>query len=357
MLSKKIAYMLFGVIISLSLAFGFFVYSSYTKNQNSEEKINKIISQFEEKFKNDSIYLTNANKMLIDKISQHIIDSMSIVYEDKLENVILKANKYKQLLIANNINPEFSIPSHSKNTNSNSATSSSYSVTTYSKLKKKTEIKNTYSNQLNITTISKLKNNNLYPNVTTYSKINTPPININPKNKPYNITTYSKLKKTSSNNLISNNTKEKSKNTKVINTDKKLTTNNYLSHNNYTLDHAQNINNLDKMPVYKGCENLNTEDKRKNCFAISISQHIFKKFNSLNIQNSGLKKGLHKVRVLFIIDEHGKAKIGKLVGKWPHQIYKNVKFAVETIPPMKPGYSNNKAISVKYSLLIPFIID
>jgi hypothetical protein len=355
MLSKQIAYILFGVIISLSVAFVFFVYSSYTKNQNSEEKINNIISQFEEKFKNDSIYLTNANKILIDKISQHIIDSMSVAYEEKLENAILEAKKYKQLLIANNISLESPSLIHSNKTISNSVNSNS--VTTYSKLHNRpTEIKKTNSNKLNITTVSKLKNQNNISstNITTYSKVNTSSINTSSKNKSFNITTYSKLNKTSSNGSIpknyNNTTKNSDENQTYIKSNKNLT------HNNYQLDHAQNINDLDKVPIYRGCENLDNEDKRKNCFAINISKYILTKFNSLKIQNSDLKKGMHKVRVLFIIDKEGKAKIEKLVGKWPHQIYKNVKFAVETTPPMKPGYSNNKAISVKYSLLIPFII-
>jgi len=339
MLPKQIAYILIGVIALLSAVFGFSIYSNLKKNQDSEKKISAIISQFEEKFKNDSTYLANANKLLIDKISQHIIDSVSTVYEKKLKSALLESNKYKQLLIANNIKIETTI-----SPKINSETDNFKNITTYSKLNKALKTPKADSEQLDITTISKIENKKTYANVTTYSKINRQ--HDKPKKSTFNITTYSKIDKSEK---ITNSSKLSVKN-------KRVTSNKNLTHNNYELDHAENINDLDAVPVYKGCENFQTEEKRKNCFAVNISKHIMNKFNSLNINHSNLKKGLHKVRVLFVVNEHGKAKIGKLVGKWPHQIYSNAKTAIESTPSMTPGYSNNKAISVKYSLLIPFVI-
>ena len=327
------------------MLFGYSLFINYQKKTNSEDKIANIISAFEEKFKNDSIYLSNVNKLLIDKISQHILDSISSSYERKLEIVLKETNKYKQLLIKNNIDFEHistnNIPTQSKidKLEQTSNQKPTANVTTYSKL----IIKKTDNSNINNSSI-----------VTTYSKINT---NKKPIKTNSNVTTYSKLivNKNKTDNSSLNNSNDVQIN-KVKGTSNNFQNNNNLIHNNYILDTAENINDIDLVPVYNGCENLTSEKERKNCFAINISKHILNNFNTENIQSIGLKKGINKVRVLFIIDKNGYAKIGKLVGEWPHKIYENTKKTIKSIPKMKPGYDNNKPVPIKYSLLIPFIV-
>ena len=367
MLPKKIAYILFAIIGLLSVIFGYNLYSNHQKSQTAETKINSIIFKFEKKFKNDSIYLANANKLLIDKISQHLIDSVSNVYEKELESALRKVDKYKELLIANNIDFD-GISNNSKSNDrsftSNVTTSNSKptititsfpeqktesNVTTYSKLKNKIA-KKEYVSDLNITTYSKLKNDN--SNVTTYSKLPNSKLSKDDNNiieKP-NVTTYTELKSIPTKKSVSYNSDSKTNQTKNKSTS-------LLNHNNHILNVAKNINSLDNVPVYPGCENQTIEKDKKNCFAVNISKHILKNFNSSNVQNIGLNKGIHKVRVLFVIDENGNAKIGKLVGEWHHKIYETVKSSIKSVPKMKPGIASNKPVSVKYSLLIPFIIQ
>lgn len=319
MLSKKFAYLLFGIIAILSVLFGYNIYTNYQKNQKSEEKINTIINKFEEKFKADSIYLAKANKMLIDKISQKVIDSVSNVYEEKLKIALNKAQKYKELLIANNIT--LTTNKNNSNTVIPKKPTSKLNVISYKQLTgnlKEKQIKQ--ETNLNITTYSKIAQNK--------SKTTAKPIKqIETKHKP------------------SNSIKP------VINSSNKII------HNNYLLDHAKNIHDIDQAPIFPGCENNLDEKNRKNCFATKISRYILDHFNTASLKTTNLKKGLNKVRVLFIVDKNGYAKFGKLIGQWPDEVYKEAKRVVESTPKMIAGKSQNKNISVKYSLLIPFVLE
>jgi len=337
MLSKQFTYLLLSIIFLLLLLFGYNIYSNYKKTQAETNRITHIINKFEEKFKNDSIYLAKENKLLIDRVSQKIIDSISSEYEHRLTKLLEEKEKYKALLLANNISTSsFINPNKEPNkpllatTNSNSKSSN---VTTYSKLNKNSTNKTApYSNNSNVTTYSKLNKNNSTNNTVLHSSNS-------------NVTAYSKLNK---------NDIRKKPITKNNNTPQKFIKNSKLvNHNNQLLDYAENMNTIDFVPVFPNCEN---EIDKKNCFAIKISKHIIRNFNNSRVQGTGLKKGIHKVRVLFIIDKNGNAKLGKLVGTWTDDIYIKVKNSIESLPKMKPGIKHNKPTPVKYSLLIPFVI-
>lgn len=335
MLSKKLAYVLFGIIFLLTTLFGYEVFQKNTKNKASEDKINLIISKFENKFKEDSIYLAKANKMLIDKISQKIIDSVSNEYEKKLALVINQNNKYKKLLVDNGV----VINNNSTNKN---------------------EIKNKHNNTINVISYKDLATNSNnfkierknHLNVITYSKLNNNNYNHSKKAIKLNVKSYKDIEKVTNIIKPNNNLTQEllSENNTVAKTTK-------IIHNNYLLDNAENIYDIDKGPIYKGCENIISTKEQKKCFATKITKHILNNFNTNNIEKNKLKKGLYKVRVLFIIDKSGKAKFGKLVGKWSNDIYNEAKLAVETIPYLKPGINKNKPIPVKYSVVIPFIIN
>jgi len=357
MLSKQFAYLLFGIIALLSVLFGFNVFMNYKKNQNSEEKINTIISKFEEKFKADSIYLAKANKMLIDKISQKVIDSVSNVYEEKLKIALAKAQKYEELLIANNIaltpkntNASNITVTKTISTNPNNVAvntpATKLNVISYKQLSKNLKEKSTRKEtNLNVTTYSKIAQNksktveNKNSNVTTYSKLN--------KRNNTNFSKYSQ--NTSTKQITYKKQPSKSSIKPIINPTTKII------HNNYLLDHAENINEIDQSPIYPGCEYISTNSERKKCFATKISRYILDHFQSSNFNNKNLKKGLNKVRVLFIIDENGYPKFGKLTEQWPNEVYLESKRVIESTPKMIAGKSHNKNVPVKYSLLIPFI--
>ncbi len=291
MFSKQLAYSLFAIIALLAILFGVSIFSNYEKNITTEKKINSIITKFEEKFKNDSIYLAKANKLYIDKLSQHIIDSISTIYQIKLEKEINKSKWYKKLLRQNNI----SLKTGHKKTN----------------------------------VINTTKKHNLTFKNATYNKTIS--------NKSTKLV-KSKLDKNFINPVISKSEK-------------------HLTHNNYMLDNAENFFDIENAPVYRGCESSSKKNELKTCFAINISKHIFNKFNATNLNSIGLKKGIHKVRILFVVDKKGVAKIGKIIGDWPYEVYNTAKNAVTSIPKMKPGKKFGKPIAVKYSVLIPFITD
>ena len=357
MLPKQIAYILYAIIALLAGLFAYSVYTNYQKKIDDESYINNLITKFEDKHKADSIYLVKSNKLIIDKISQKILDSVSNAYEKELKIALSKAQAYKNILIENNI----SIPGET--------TATTEEKTTTNSLNKSKSVVISYKQLPNFNPITqKFKTNPTTTNVTTHNRLhkivnnNTNSQHKLQKQKTSNVTTYSKLKsKTEKRNI--NNVTSYSKLTKsTIKTNSKPKRNNsntkiISQHNNPLLDNAENISNLETPPIYPSCENNYSRKEQQNCFAINIHKNVLGNFNTQNIQNIGLERGLNKLRVLFIIDRNGNTRMAKLVGNWPRQVFNEVKKAVESTPRIKPGIKNNQPVAVKYSLLISFIIN
>ncbi len=318
--SKQTVYILLAAIMLLSVLFLYATYTNYKKTN----QLNSVINQFNNKLKNDSLYFINSNKDLINKITQHIVDSLTTITNDN--KLILAKNKLKEksLIVKNNnsilkkkklkSNIELDLDD-SKITSSNNKTTEKSVVTTYS--------------QIEGYQIEQSENNsNTYNNVTTYSQLkNNKTQNINSKaTNPSLNSTYTPI---SNKNPIT-------------------------KHNNPLLDNALNINNVDNVPVYNGCEQYMTEINKKKCFETKIYNQMISNINSNNNKKSINR--IEKIRVLFIINKNGFSETAKIVGNWSKTIQTNIKQAIKSIPKMKPGYKNNKSINIKYSILIPYNI-
>ncbi len=262
----------------------------------------------------------------------------------------MKNKKYVSLLKKHNINP-LKNPIKKFKYSSN--------ITSYKSLLSKNN---------NDTGYTSLNKNNT-SNVTTYTQLpgykETNP-NLAPPSS--NVTTYTQLpnyknslptskKKTTTFNRVSKQSKLLHKKQKNIPNSNQTGFEKHSMHNSYELKNAVNINNIEFVPVYPGCESKSTKKERMNCFSTKISTYLFTNFKTDNITTQNLSKGVNNVRVIFIIDENGNSKPTKIYGKWSADIKAEITRAIESIPKMQAGRSNGKSKPVKYSVLIPFVIN
>lgn len=132
---------------------------------------------------------------------------------------------------------------------------------------------------------------------------------------------------------------------------------NSIKHNVYELDNAVNVLNIDKSPLHPECKGLDSEFKIRNCLITKISVFSLKNFNTENLSKKGLNKGVNLMRVLFVIDENGKAKIHKIIGKWDAKIVTEADRVINLLPKIAPGQLNNIPTPVKFSIELPFKIN
>jgi len=115
------------------------------------------------------------------------------------------------------------------------------------------------------------------------------------------------------------------------------------------------INNVQKTPVFKGCEGL-TESESRACFEKKMQKHIQRYFNSDLAQDVGLNSGKYKILTQFVIDKSGNVSDVRI--RAPHmKLKKETDRVVNKIPKFKPGMQNDKAVKVKYTLPITFKVE
>jgi len=125
--------------------------------------------------------------------------------------------------------------------------------------------------------------------------------------------------------------------------------------NNDLLDTTLNLKDADVLPIYKGCNNKTSNLERENCLKTNLIIDSVTKFMGSDApKKSKLRKGIKRIRVVFIINESGKIIVKRILGKWPQIIIDEMTKAIEASPKMTPATVNDKNISVKYSIRIPF---
>lgn len=121
------------------------------------------------------------------------------------------------------------------------------------------------------------------------------------------------------------------------------------------IDKTMSINNVQKTPIFRGCEGLSEEENRK-CFERKIQKHIQRYFNSEIAQDVGLGSGKYKIYTQFVIDKSGE--ISDIKVRAPHKrLEKETNKVVNKIPKFTPGKQNNKPVKVKYTLPISFQVE
>jgi len=116
-----------------------------------------------------------------------------------------------------------------------------------------------------------------------------------------------------------------------------------------------NVNNVEKVPVFPGCESSINNAERLACMSDKLTKFIQKKFNTDLAQDLGLS-GVQRIQVQFKIDATGQ--VTDIQTRSPHsELEKEAQRVVSKIPVMKPGVQNNTPVSVVYQLPIAFQIQ
>ena len=108
---------------------------------------------------------------------------------------------------------------------------------------------------------------------------------------------------------------------------------------------------IENVPVFPGCEGLNSEAERKACFNQKIQEHIIENFR---YPDAALEMGVSgRVFVQFEIDRAGK--VAKLRYRGPDRLLEQeAARIIGSLPKMKPGQQRGKPVKVGYSIPINF---
>lgn len=126
---------------------------------------------------------------------------------------------------------------------------------------------------------------------------------------------------------------------------------------NSTIVNASSDVYYESLPIYKGCENMNSLDEGKKCFSKKISLHFNKKFNSGLARSLELPAGRHRIYCMFKFSTNGE--VTDIQVKAPHKVLKNeATRVIQMIPKLaSPGIQKGRPVSVRYSLPISFMVS
>lgn len=112
---------------------------------------------------------------------------------------------------------------------------------------------------------------------------------------------------------------------------------------------------VEKVPVFPGCEHLQTNEEQRKCLSDNIHKIIQKNFNTNLAQDYGLN-GKQVIGVQFKIDNNGN--VVEIETRAPHPaLEKETIRVLNKVPMMTPGKHNGKPVNVKYALPIKFVIN
>ncbi|MBZ9652469.1 M56 family metallopeptidase [Psychroflexus montanilacus] len=109
---------------------------------------------------------------------------------------------------------------------------------------------------------------------------------------------------------------------------------------------------IESVPVFPGCENLGTNEERKECMSKNISQFVNENFDTDLAKDLGLT-GVNRVYVQFKIDKTGE--IVNINARAPKpELEVEAKRVVGKLPQITPGEHEGEKVGVLYSLPITF---
>ncbi|RPE00085.1 hypothetical protein EGM88_02140 [Aureibaculum marinum] len=109
---------------------------------------------------------------------------------------------------------------------------------------------------------------------------------------------------------------------------------------------------LTKSPLFEECKSISDVSEQKDCFSISITKLVNRKFNTSALK--GLPSGRHKIYCFFNISKNGNIENLEAYSK-----YKKLEIAAvnvfENIPKIEPGEIDNEPVIVRYFLPITLL--
>ncbi len=308
---SKLNYIIYGIAGILFFVVGYLVLDFYNDTKAfEEEKTERLISKYKNKSYLDSIELADANSQLLDYQNQYLIDSIANTYE-----VDLRGSNSRGIVNSNSRGKDKKETSSVKNKKNNSAkeeaTKKKNRVLEDGSLAKNKDINNTVVKEIN-------------------EAINGVATEANDA--------------VNSEDAINGGTSDIAKNTEE---EKKVKEKSTTDNNNTVKSKITNS------PIYPGCEKKKSELSKKKCLTSKMLRHVQKKFNSDLAQNVGLKKGLNKIKVSFVIDKNGYANV-LYVRTQNKKVEKEAIRVIQSLPRMTPGRVNGKIAQMKYVVPIQF---
>lgn len=112
---------------------------------------------------------------------------------------------------------------------------------------------------------------------------------------------------------------------------------------------------IENVPVFPGCETLDSNDERKECMSKEISQFVNKNFD-VNLAKELNLKGNVRVYVQFKIDKAGE--VVDVSVRAPHpRLESEAERVIKKLPTMRPSEQGGEKVGVLYSLPISFRIS
>ncbi|WP_052466978.1 energy transducer TonB [Psychroserpens damuponensis] len=116
-----------------------------------------------------------------------------------------------------------------------------------------------------------------------------------------------------------------------------------------------NLNGVEVVPVYPGCEKKTTNGERIKCMNEKITKLVQRKFDTDLAGELGLS-GTQRINVQFKIDKNGN--VSEILTRAPHpSLEKEAERVTNKIPQMEPGLQREQPVSVLYNLPIVFKVN
>ncbi|GGI57846.1 hypothetical protein GCM10011444_21550 [Winogradskyella haliclonae] len=120
---------------------------------------------------------------------------------------------------------------------------------------------------------------------------------------------------------------------------------------NYSPDNRMVLKDVEKAPVYEGCEGLSVEET-KECFNNKVSTFIKREFNLSILEDLDLSEP-KQVDAFFIIDQTGN-RTGMKVRDSEVNVQAEILRVLRKIPVMKPAIHNGQNVSVLCSIIVKY---
>jgi beta-lactamase regulating signal transducer with metallopeptidase domain len=115
------------------------------------------------------------------------------------------------------------------------------------------------------------------------------------------------------------------------------------------------FNTISQAPIYPGCDENATPEELKKCFSRGIAIHINENFNT-DIAKTHNLIGKQRIVVKFKVNKNGQ--VIDIKARAPHEALKTEAIRViKTLPALKPGMHDGKAVAVNYSIPVIFMIE
>ena len=115
------------------------------------------------------------------------------------------------------------------------------------------------------------------------------------------------------------------------------------------------IMSVEAVPVFPGCENLQSNEQRRLCMGDKIKQIVNRTFDTSLGSELGLS-GINKIYVSFKIEPDGSISVIGARGPHPKLEEEAIRIA-KSLPEMQPGKQGGKPVGVIYTLPIIFRVQ